>query len=138
MLSSDTFVDFDHSLSLAVMNLRDALGDSSDTPLYIETIPKRGYRFIAPVTSLSLAPDESPIPHRWWKLTAAPLLIGAVWRVVGGLSLAYIGTYAPRSACTAWRAAQNAAEGACDLGGRKLSRDFNVALNKLSQIVHIL
>jgi hypothetical protein len=85
VLSSDTFVDFDHSLSMAVMNLRDALGDSSDTPLYIETIPKRGYRFIAPVTFLSLAPAESPIPHRWWKLTAALLLIGAVWRVVGGL-----------------------------------------------------
>ena len=45
---SDTFVDFDHSLSMAVMNLRDALGDSADAPLYIETIPKRGYRFIAP------------------------------------------------------------------------------------------
>ena len=44
---SDTYVDFDHSLSMAVMNLRDALGDSVDTPLYIETIPKRGYRFIA-------------------------------------------------------------------------------------------
>jgi Tol biopolymer transport system component/DNA-binding winged helix-turn-helix (wHTH) protein len=49
---SDTFVDFDHSLSMAVMNLRDALGDSADTPLYIETIPKRGYRFIAPVRTI--------------------------------------------------------------------------------------
>jgi Tol biopolymer transport system component/DNA-binding winged helix-turn-helix (wHTH) protein len=47
---SDTFVDFDHSLNTAVMKLRDALGDSADTPLYIETVPKRGYRFIAPVT----------------------------------------------------------------------------------------
>jgi DNA-binding winged helix-turn-helix (wHTH) protein len=47
---SDTFVDFDHSLNTAVMKLRDALGDSTDAPLYIETIPKRGYRFIAPVS----------------------------------------------------------------------------------------
>lgn len=47
---SDTFVDFDHSLNTAVMKLRAALGDSSDAPLYIETIPKRGYRFIAPVS----------------------------------------------------------------------------------------
>ncbi|HTF43114.1 MAG TPA: winged helix-turn-helix domain-containing protein, partial [Terriglobales bacterium] len=47
---SDTFVDFDHSLNTAVMKLRDALGDSADTPLYIETLPKRGYRFIAPVS----------------------------------------------------------------------------------------
>ena len=52
---SDTFVDFDHSLSTAVMKLREVLGDSTDTPLYIETIPKRGYRFIAPV---SLATDS--------------------------------------------------------------------------------
>jgi TolB-like protein/DNA-binding winged helix-turn-helix (wHTH) protein/Tfp pilus assembly protein PilF len=47
---SDTFVDFDHSLNTAVMNLREALGDSADKPLYIETLPKKGYRFIAPVS----------------------------------------------------------------------------------------
>ena len=47
--ASDTWVDFDHSLNTAVMKLRDALGDSAETPLYIETIPKRGYRFVAPV-----------------------------------------------------------------------------------------
>jgi Tol biopolymer transport system component/DNA-binding winged helix-turn-helix (wHTH) protein len=47
---SDTYVAFDHSLNMAVMKLRDALGDSYDTPLYIETIPKRGYRFIAPLS----------------------------------------------------------------------------------------
>jgi DNA-binding winged helix-turn-helix (wHTH) protein/Tol biopolymer transport system component len=47
---SDTFVDFDHSLNAAVMKLRDALGDSADKPLYIATIPKRGYRFVAPVS----------------------------------------------------------------------------------------
>jgi Tol biopolymer transport system component/DNA-binding winged helix-turn-helix (wHTH) protein len=47
---SDTFVDFDHSLNTAVMKLREALGDQTGAPLYIETIPKRGYRFIAPVT----------------------------------------------------------------------------------------
>ena len=49
---SDTFVDFDHSLNTAVMKLREALGDSADSPLYIETIPKRGYRFIAPVEAM--------------------------------------------------------------------------------------
>lgn len=53
---SNTFVDFDHSLSMAVMNLRDALGDSTDTPLYIETIPKRGYSFIASVTAMGDRP----------------------------------------------------------------------------------
>ncbi len=48
---ADTFVDFDHSLNMAVVSLRDALGDSADTPIYIETIPKRGYRFIAPIVA---------------------------------------------------------------------------------------
>ncbi len=45
----DTFVDFDHSLNTAVKKLREVLGDSADKPLYIETIPRKGYRFVAPV-----------------------------------------------------------------------------------------
>src|SRR5246500_2499531 len=58
---SDTFVDFDHSLNTAVMKLREALGDSADKPLYIETIPKRGYRFVAPVSSgLAMETRNSP------------------------------------------------------------------------------
>ncbi len=46
---SDTFVDFDRGLNKAVNHLRDALGDSAESPRFIETLPKRGYRFIAPV-----------------------------------------------------------------------------------------
>lgn len=46
---SDTFVDFEHALNAAVKRLRDTLGDSADAPRYIETIPRRGYRLIAPV-----------------------------------------------------------------------------------------
>ncbi len=46
---ADTFVDFDRGLNKAVNHLRDALGDSADSPRFIETLPKRGYRFIAPV-----------------------------------------------------------------------------------------
>ena len=45
---SDTFVDFDHSLNTAVMRLREALNDSSENPRFIETLPRRGYRFVAP------------------------------------------------------------------------------------------
>lgn len=45
----DTFVDFDHGLNNAVMKLREVLGDSSENPRFVETIPRRGYRFIAPV-----------------------------------------------------------------------------------------
>ena len=47
--TSDTFVDFDHSLNTAVKKLRQTLGDEADTPRYIETLPKRGYRFISEV-----------------------------------------------------------------------------------------
>jgi len=46
---ADTFVDFDHSLHNAIARLREVLGDSADAPRYIETLPRRGYRFIAPV-----------------------------------------------------------------------------------------
>jgi TolB-like protein/Tfp pilus assembly protein PilF len=47
--SADTFVDFEHSLSIAVHKLRQVLGDSAENPRFIETLPRRGYRFIAPV-----------------------------------------------------------------------------------------
>ena len=47
--SADTFVDFDHSLHNAIGRIREVLGDSAETPRYIETLPRRGYRFIAPV-----------------------------------------------------------------------------------------
>lgn len=44
-----TFVDFDQSVNFAIKQIRDALGDSAERPLYIETVPRRGYRFIAPI-----------------------------------------------------------------------------------------
>jgi TolB-like protein len=47
--SSDTFVDFEVALNSAVSRLRDALGDSANSPSFIETIPKRGYRFVVPI-----------------------------------------------------------------------------------------
>lgn len=47
---ADTFVDFDHGLNNAVARIREVLEDSSGTPRYIETVPRRGYRFIAPVS----------------------------------------------------------------------------------------
>src|SRR6266571_233180 len=49
---ADTFVDFDSSLNTSINKLREALGDSADNPRFIETLPRRGYRFIAPVTSI--------------------------------------------------------------------------------------
>src|SRR5579863_9961889 len=46
---ADTFVDFDHSLNTAIKKLRQALGDDKKKPRFVETLPKRGYRFLAPV-----------------------------------------------------------------------------------------
>ena len=64
---ADTFVDFDHGISSAVNKLRDALSDSADNPRFIETLGRRGYRFIAPVG----APTSSPaVPSS----NAAPVL----------------------------------------------------------------
>ena len=55
----DTFVDFDHSLNKAVNKIRDALSDSANTPRYIETMARRGYRFIAPVQWNSAEPASA-------------------------------------------------------------------------------
>ena len=71
---SDTFVDFDHGLNTAINQLRGALGDSAANPRFIQTVPRRGYRFIAPVeivigrnaalpppvTNQNLSPPEIP------------------------------------------------------------------------------
>jgi Tol biopolymer transport system component/DNA-binding winged helix-turn-helix (wHTH) protein len=47
--AADTFVDFEHGLNAAIKRLRVALGDSAETPVFIQTLPKRGYRFLAPI-----------------------------------------------------------------------------------------
>src|SRR6202161_1153816 len=52
----DTFVYFDHSLHNAIARIREALGDSTQTPKYIETLPRRGYRFIAQVEEVQPPP----------------------------------------------------------------------------------
>jgi DNA-binding winged helix-turn-helix (wHTH) protein len=56
---NDTFVDFDQGVNSAVKQVRDALGEDADRPLYVETVPKRGYRFVAPVE----APKPTPFPR---------------------------------------------------------------------------
>jgi len=53
--ASGTFVDFDHSLNAAIMRLRDVLDDSAETPRYVETLARRGYRFITPVDSPAMS-----------------------------------------------------------------------------------
>jgi TolB-like protein/DNA-binding winged helix-turn-helix (wHTH) protein/tetratricopeptide (TPR) repeat protein len=60
---ADTFVDFDHGLHSAVNRLRDALGESAENPRFIETLPRRGYRFIAPVTAVTTAAKPTLVPR---------------------------------------------------------------------------
>jgi len=57
--TADTFVDFDHGLNSAVNKLREALDDTADNPRFIETIPRRGYRWIGPVEPIAPAPAEA-------------------------------------------------------------------------------
>jgi TolB-like protein/DNA-binding winged helix-turn-helix (wHTH) protein len=64
---TDTFVDFDHSLHNAIARLREVLGDSPENPRYIETLPRRGYRFLVPVEyhdGLPTAQSPAPVPLR--------------------------------------------------------------------------
>jgi TolB-like protein/DNA-binding winged helix-turn-helix (wHTH) protein len=58
--SAETFVDFEHGLNAAVRRLRDTLGDSADVPRFVETLPRRGYRFIAPVIHHPAAEHTPP------------------------------------------------------------------------------
>jgi TolB-like protein/DNA-binding winged helix-turn-helix (wHTH) protein/Flp pilus assembly protein TadD len=57
---ADTFVDFDHGLNKAINKLRDALGDSAESPRFVETVARRGYRFLAEVKVADAAPIRSP------------------------------------------------------------------------------
>lgn len=63
--SSDTFVDFDHGLNTVINKLREALGDSAASPRFIQTLPRRGYRFIAPIDILDATParQEPPVAN---------------------------------------------------------------------------
>lgn len=77
---ADTFVDYDHSLNAAVNKLRDALNDSAENPRFIQTIPRRGYRFIASVQVADGAaapvaeskPAARPAPESTARVTSAP------------------------------------------------------------------
>ncbi len=85
--SGDTFVDFDNSVNIAIRKLRQALNDDATEPRFIETLPKRGYRFIAPVEpAIEPEPPLAAKERRPWyrRLRAAGAVAGAVMAVVGG------------------------------------------------------
>jgi TolB-like protein/DNA-binding winged helix-turn-helix (wHTH) protein/tetratricopeptide (TPR) repeat protein len=81
----DTFVDFDTGMSSAMRKLRDALGDSADKPRFIETVPRRGYRFIAPVKPAAQRTEEGPASTM--AIASTPGRVRLPW-MIGGLAAA--------------------------------------------------
>ena len=81
----NTFVDFDHSMNTAVTKLREALGDTADNPRFVETLARRGYRFIAPVVGAGFKPAPGQVrdlPLRRWRVA---LVAGALLAMVAVL-----------------------------------------------------
>ncbi|MCH8947732.1 MAG: winged helix-turn-helix domain-containing protein [Acidobacteria bacterium] len=85
---ADTFVEFDHSLNTAISKIREALGDLADNPRFVETLPRRGYRFIAPVEESGQASEPEatmPVPPLpWWRTTRRPFWSAVLLAVVIG------------------------------------------------------
>jgi TolB-like protein/DNA-binding winged helix-turn-helix (wHTH) protein len=76
-----TFVDFDRGLNKVVNHLREALDDSAEQPQFIETLPRKGYRFIVPVTTSGGVDETAPAPSTsvgWWRPLPVMLIVGFV------------------------------------------------------------
>lgn len=122
----DTFVDFDHGLNTAVAKLRDVLGDSASSPKYIETVAKRGYRFLAPAdmageaqTGVTAAPGEprfqpepqasaagdDQLPHASRRTSRTLFILAQVMYLIFYLSALFRLDELQRSAEMAWRSA---------------------------------
>jgi DNA-binding winged helix-turn-helix (wHTH) protein len=80
--AGDTFVDFDQGVNFAIKQVRDALGDSAEDSLYVQTVPKRGYRFLAPV-EIGPEPMEPVMAG-----SMDPYLQKAIWANIVELRLA--------------------------------------------------
>jgi DNA-binding winged helix-turn-helix (wHTH) protein len=122
----DTFVEFDQGLNTAIKKIRLALGDSADNPRFIETLPRKGYRFIAPVDLTAAevsAAQAQPTPVDGAALTAAAVRpvkrrsTAAIAWVLFGLALAALGVRlrwhrTPSSARSNWVQVTNFPDGA--------------------------
>ena len=84
----DTHVDFDRGLAYCVSQIRTALGDSGDNPRFVQTIPKQGFKFIAPVTTNGA---ETTIPHKTVPSPSVPLAFRvAIAILVAGAAVAWL------------------------------------------------
>lgn len=97
----DTFVDFDHGLNAAIKRLRDALGETAESPVFIETLPRLGYRFIGSMENLSAGSPPVARVTKWnkknWSLVAA----GAVVCILFAITLSRLFTKLPLAQMTA-------------------------------------
>jgi TolB-like protein/DNA-binding winged helix-turn-helix (wHTH) protein len=84
-----TFVDFDRGLNKVVNHLREALGDSAEQPRFIETLPRKGYRFIAPVTTgedtIEPSPTPEAPPRRRWLSLPSMIVASVIVAIAAGL-----------------------------------------------------
>ena len=85
--SKDTFVEFDHSLNTAIQKIRRALGDSADNPRFVETIPRTGYRFIAPINTATSADPPGQVRGIGSRLWPYAALLGTLGAFLIGWSL---------------------------------------------------
>jgi DNA-binding winged helix-turn-helix (wHTH) protein len=129
----DTFVDFDQGLNFCIKQIRAALGDQADTPRYVETLPRRGYRFIAPLERRELTPPPeaslvsygdptlatpprplffpAPLPSEADRTAPAPAMRSRQWATVyrpAGLAAA-LGLMVAAAFYAGWRAGQTPA-----------------------------
>ena len=79
---SDTFVQFDDNLNTTVKRVREALSDSAERPRYIETVPRRGYRFIPPVEQLAAEPEPLALLHTQSTVSRSSLAVSLHWAFV--------------------------------------------------------
>jgi len=87
---ADTFVDFDHSLNATIKRLRDALGESAESPIFVETVARRGYRFIGNVVEVPSAFPESDHHGTWQRLfTRRNAVFGGITTCALALCLLY-------------------------------------------------
>ena len=75
---ADTFVDFDHGLNAAIKRLRDALGESAENPRFVETVARRGYRFIGIPEIPAATPSARPAPWQWLSTTRNAVVVGLI------------------------------------------------------------
>jgi DNA-binding winged helix-turn-helix (wHTH) protein/Tol biopolymer transport system component len=134
----DTVVEFDHSINAAIQKLRDALGESADNPRYVETLPRRGYRFIGtvelppaePVTEKP--PPEAPIaqvaPRTW-----SPLIFSMATVLLGMLALAWLRPWEARAPVRNFTFSLSLGQGGVVSGGAVVSQDGSAVIYRTAR-----